>query len=149
MSRGGRMLRISRQVRRALRVARSVLGLSAGPYLESDDSEDELFVDALDISATTGRRKERRARRGLSSPPQRHRLVHHRLAHCQDEPACQTSVKWQNPPKSAWRSSGSSSTMFTFGHLARRKAPARRHPSGRERTRGPPRLPSRAGRDQA
>ena len=56
-------MRISRQVRRALRVARSVLGLSAGPYLESDDSEDELFVDALDISATTGRR-----RRAKSAP---------------------------------------------------------------------------------
>ena len=42
---------------------RSFLGLSAGARLESDDSDDELFAKALDISVTTGRR-----RRAKSAP---------------------------------------------------------------------------------
>ena len=36
-------------MRRALRMTRSFLGLSAGARLESDDSDDKLFAKALDI----------------------------------------------------------------------------------------------------
>ena len=57
------MSRFARKVRRALRIARAIIGISAGG-LESDESEDENMAAMLDISHSTGLR-----RRASSQPP--------------------------------------------------------------------------------
>ena len=58
------MRRLARKVRRALRMARAIIGISAGAGLESDDSDDEIVATLLDSSHSTGQR-----RRASSQPP--------------------------------------------------------------------------------